>query len=205
MGAPIDSSTSAATPLDRRRLRTERGRDLVVDALLACYADGDSQPGTAKIAQRAGVSERSVFRYFDDLESLVAAAIEQQIARIAPVFDPPDPKGDCPTRARALVEQRLRIFDATATTTRAAERFESQSPSVARALTFRRKLLRRQVETLFAVELRRTDPRTARELLDALAATASLETIRMLRTAAGHSRSATRAITVRTLLALLAD
>ena len=89
---------------DRRRMRTERGRDLVVDALLSFFAEGDPQPGVAKIAARAGVSERSVFRYFDDLESLAGAAIERQIARIAPVFRPPRPSGDLESRISALVD-----------------------------------------------------------------------------------------------------
>lgn len=200
--------TSAAArpdlPVDRRRLRTERGRDLVVDALLAFYAEGDPQPGAAKIAARAGVSERSVFRYFDDLESLMAAAIERQVARIAPIFAPPAAGGTREQRIAALVEQRLGIYDATAVTTQAAERFASQSPTVERAFAFRRALLRDQVSALFAGELDHHPARARRELLDALDATASLESIRMLRTVAGHTRTRTGSITVRTLHALLA-
>ncbi len=68
-------ANAAEDSVDRRRLRTERGRQLVVDALLAYYDEGDPEPGAAKIAARAGVSERTVFRYFDDLDSLAAAAI----------------------------------------------------------------------------------------------------------------------------------
>jgi Bacterial regulatory proteins, tetR family. len=205
MVAPMTSAAAQPDlPVDRRRLRTERGRDLVVDALLAFYAEGDPQPGAAKIAARAGVSERSVFRYFDDLESLMAAAIERQVARIAPIFAPPAAVGTREQRIAALVEQRLDIYDATAMTTRAAERFASQSPTVARAFAFRRTLLREQVSTLFAPELDQHPARVRRELLDALDATASLESIGLLRAVAGHSRPRTRAITVRTLHALLA-
>jgi AcrR family transcriptional regulator len=199
----VATTTSTRPPIDRRRLRTERGKDLVVDALLAFFAEGDPQPGAAKIAARAGVSERSVFRYFDDLESLVAIAIERQIARIAPVFSPPVSSGDLDTRIAALAGQRLRIYDATAVTTEAAERFESHSPAVVAAFAYRRAVLRDQITTLFATELAAMPPRARAETLDALAAAASLETVRMLRTTAGHSRTRTRAITVRTLHALL--
>ncbi len=205
MGSPAtERLISAPPPVDRRRLRTERGKDLVVDALLAYFAEGDPAPGAAKIAARAGVSERSVFRYFDDLESLVAIAIERQIEHIAPVFGPPEPTGNLDARVAALAEQRLRIYDATAVTTQAAERFEPHSPAVAAAFAFRRAVLRKQVVTLFAHELAPMAPRVRAETLDAVSAAASLETIRMLRTAAGHSRSRARAITVRTLHALLA-
>lgn len=205
MSPPATESVAPTPPtLDRRRLRTERGKDLVVDALLAFFAEGDPQPGAAKIAARAGVSERSVFRYFDDLESLVAIAIERQVARIAPAFRPPEPRGDLDARIAALAEQRLRIYDMTAVTTLAAERFESHSPAVVEAFAYRRAVLHDQITELFVAELAAMTPRVRSETVDAMSAAASLETVRMLRTAAGHSRARTRAITIRTLRALLA-
>ena len=79
LGSPHGSDLRAVggDGVDRRpaALRTERGRQLVVDALLAYYDEGDHEPGAAKIAARAGVSERTVFRYFDDLDALAAEAV----------------------------------------------------------------------------------------------------------------------------------
>ena len=204
MGEPtIESLAPDKPPTDRRRLRTERGKDLVVDALLTFFAEGDPQPGIAKIAARAGVSERSVFRYFDDLESLAGAAIERQIARIAPVFRPPPPTGDLQSRIGALVDQRLRIYDATTVTTQAAERFAPHSPAVAEAFTFRRSVLHDQIAGLFPTELAAMPGRARSEVIDAVSAAASLETIRMLRTIAGHSRGRTATIVARILRSLL--
>ena len=204
MGQPaIESFAPDEPPTDRRRLRTERGRDLVVDALLSFFAEGDPQPGVAKIAARAGVSERSVFRYFDDLESLAGAAIERQIARIAPAFRPPSPTGDLESRIGALVDQRLRIYDATVVTTQAAERFAAYSPAVAEAFAFRRSVLHDQIPDLFAVELAPMPGRVRSEVVDAVSAAASLESIRMLRTTAGHARRRTAALVTRTLRSLL--
>jgi AcrR family transcriptional regulator len=201
--ASAESELAVAPATDRRRLRTERGRELVVDALLEFYDEGDAQPGAAKIAARAGVSERTVFRYFDDLESLVAAAVERQIARIAPTFAPPDSTGSVTERVAALVEQRERIYAATAVTTRAALVFAPQSPTVAHALAFRRDLLRDQVAHLFAPELATRPTRVRNELLDALDAATGMETLGMLRSVAGHSPARTRAIVTRTVRALL--
>ena len=204
MGQPAIEPVGANEPsTDRRRLRTERGKDLVVDALLSFFAEGDPQPGVAKIAARAGVSERSVFRYFDDLESLAGAAIERQIARIAPAFRPPAPTGDLESRIGALVDQRLRIYDATAVTTQAAERFAPHSPAVAEAFAFRRSVLHDQIGELFAIELTPMAGRVRGEVVDAVSAAASLETVRMLRTTASHSRTRTAAIVARTLRSLL--
>ncbi len=204
MGQPAIESFAPDEPrTDRRRLRTERGKDLVVDALLSFFAEGDPQPGVTKIAARAGVSERSVFRYFDDLESLAGAAIERQIARIAPAFRPPAPTGDLESRIGALVDQRLRIYDATVVTTQAAERFAAYSPAVAEAFAFRRSVLHDQIPNLFAVELAPMAGRVRGEVVDAVSAAASLESIRMLRTTAGHSRRRTAALVTRTLRSLL--
>ena len=200
---PLVSPSDPETPIDRRRLRTERGRQLVVDSLLAYYDEGDHQPGAAKIAARAGVSERTVFRYFDDLDSLAAAAIEIQVARVAPAFVAPDPDGPLDARIAALVTQRTRIYAATAVATRAAHLFEAQSPTIVRALTFRRALLREQVATLFAPELAARHAHVRTELLDALDVVTSLETIEQLRTVAGHSSRRAQTIVTHTVRALL--
>jgi AcrR family transcriptional regulator len=189
-------------PVDKRRLRTERGRDLVVTALLEFFDEGESQPGAARIAARAGVSERSVFRYFDDLDALAAEAVERQIARTRDLFAPPDTGGSLDRRVRALADQRLRIHDAVATVSEAGRRIEARAPSVAAAFAFRRRLLREQVATQFASELDRHRGRARAELLDAADAAASFEQIDQLRTVAGYSVARSRAVVIRTLTAL---
>ena len=48
--------------VDGRRVRRDRNRDAVVDALLTLYGEGNLEPGSAEIAERAGLSPRSLFR-----------------------------------------------------------------------------------------------------------------------------------------------
>src|SRR4051812_33345879 len=124
-------------PVDRRRLRTERGRELVVTALLQFFDEGEPQPGAARIAARAGVSERSVFRYFDDLDALAAEAVARQMGRTRALFAPPDPSGGLERRVRALADQRMTIHDAVAIVSAAGRRIEARAPSVADAFAFR--------------------------------------------------------------------
>ena len=192
-----------AEPVDRRRLRTERGRELVVTALLEFFDEGESEPGAARIAERAGVSERSVFRYFDDLDALAAEAVARQIGRTRAIFAAPDGAGDLDRRIRALAEQRMTIHDEVAVVAAAGRRIEARAPSVAEALASRRRLLRDQVALQFAGEIDAVPARSRNELLDALDAAASFEQIDQLRTVAGYSRARTRAVVVRTLAALL--
>src|SRR3954451_7533028 len=200
------AATSGAVegePVDRRRLRTERGRELVVTALLQFFDEGESQPGAARIAERAGVSERSVFRYFDDLDTLAAEAVARQVGRTRALFAAPDATGGLERRIRALADQRMRIHDSVAVVSAAGRRIEARAPSVAEAFAIRRRLLREQATTQFAPELDTHRGRERTGLLDAVDAAASFETIDQLRTVAGHSRARTRAVVVRTLRALL--
>ena len=150
------------------------------------------------------MSERSVFRYFDDLDALAAEAVARQIGRTRELYAAPDDAGDLDRRIRALAEQRMTIHERVAIVSAAGRRIEARAPSVAEALASRRRLLREQVASQFAGELDAARGRARTELLDALDAAASFEQIDQLRTVAGHSRSRTRAVVITTLHALLA-
>ena len=73
-----------ATTIDGRVLRGERNRDAIVDALLELLAEGETSPSSREIAQRAGVSLRTVFQHFDDIDTLYAA-VAQLFEVIGPV------------------------------------------------------------------------------------------------------------------------
>src|SRR4029450_8701570 len=78
--------SSAQLPLhDGRLARGERARAAIVDALLVLIESGELRPSAARIAQRAGVSLRSVFQHFSDVESLFAAAASRQTERLSPL------------------------------------------------------------------------------------------------------------------------
>ena len=62
-------------------------REAVVDALLDLYAEGNLRPGTDEIAERAGISPRSLFRYFEDADDLAGEAVARQLARALPLVD----------------------------------------------------------------------------------------------------------------------
>jgi TetR/AcrR family transcriptional regulator, regulator of autoinduction and epiphytic fitness len=189
--------------LDGRHRRSERSRAAVVDALLSLYDDGVVRPGVADIAARAGVSPRSVFRHFADLEGLAKAAIERQWQRVHRLFDAPPQEGDREARISALVDQRLRLYGAVIGVARAAVVLASSSPVVASTLRARRRLLGDQVDALFAPELDARPASARTELVAALEAAASLENLDYLRTHAGLGADSTAAVVRRTLQALL--
>ena len=93
--------------LDGRRVRREQNVDAVVDAMLDLLGEGHLSPGAAAVAERSGVSLRSVFRYFDDMDSLTDRAIARQMERAAPLFDLLDDSGDLADRAARLGAHRV--------------------------------------------------------------------------------------------------
>lgn len=172
--------------------------------MLGLLEDGELWPGAARIAARAGVSERSVFRHFDDLEALAAVAIDRRWARVGPLFEPPDSGGSRAERVASLAEQRLRLHERVMPVARAGLIMAATSPTVALAVVERRALLHRQVAGQFAVELGAVEGRARAELLAVLDAAASLDAVEYLRSVSGLSRAATRRALSRTLEALLA-
>jgi AcrR family transcriptional regulator len=62
---------SKAKP-DGRIQRSERSRQVIIDALLALINEGVLTPTAQQVADRARVAIRTVFRHFDDMEALYA-------------------------------------------------------------------------------------------------------------------------------------
>ena len=72
------NSTPEALPLtDGRAARSHRTRLAIIDALLRLLASGDLRPTTERIAAAAGVSTRSIFLHFSDVDSLFTEAVDR--------------------------------------------------------------------------------------------------------------------------------
>jgi TetR/AcrR family transcriptional regulator, regulator of autoinduction and epiphytic fitness len=144
---------------DGRTARAERTRAAVVDALLALLDEGATQPTASEIAERAGVSLRSVYVHFRDREDLFVTASRRQLGRLTALVDPPPPP-EAPTseRVRAFVAARARIDEAGAGVRRAAMLEAARSPAVAEAIAAGEKIDRAWVREVLAPELRGLSP-----------------------------------------------
>ena len=56
------------------------------------FTEDQLAPNAADVAARSGVSLRSVYRYFEDLDALVRAAIARHAERVAPLLERPRPR-----------------------------------------------------------------------------------------------------------------
>jgi TetR/AcrR family transcriptional regulator of autoinduction and epiphytic fitness len=167
--------------VDGRNRRRLDSFERAVDALLDLIESGNSKPTAQDIAERSGISVRTVFRLTEDMESLQAAAVRRQIERTAHLYVMLPTTGTVATRARALVKNRSTIFETIAPVRRVGERLVTTSPQIADALQMHHLVLRMQIQDLFAVELKKMSPGRRETVLDALDVAASWETWDQLR------------------------
>ncbi|MEA3076083.1 MAG: hypothetical protein QOF60_991 [Actinomycetota bacterium] len=188
--------------VDGRRLRREQNRETVLDALAELFDEGAYQPSTTEIAERAGLSPRSLFRYFDDVDDLNHAVIERELANARPLLDTGvTPAADTRTKIEHLVEARVRLYETIAPAARAARVCAHRHPAIATQLREARSFLRHQIAKLFAAEL--GDRRQA--LLPAIDALCSFESHQLLREDQRLSRAKTVSTLVLAVAALLDD
>jgi len=170
-----------AAEVDGRRARRAQNRSAALDALAELYREGVYAPSAAQIAERAGLSSRSLFRYFDDVDDLNRAAIDQQLARARPLLQvdaAPDDRLE--TKVEQLVEARLRLYEAIAPAARAARTCAWRHPVIAGQIAASRSYLRRQLERLFAPELEALGPDRGPAALAAMDALCSFEAVELL-------------------------
>jgi len=95
---------------DGRSLRSERSREAMVSALFELVGEGVLRPTAQQIAERAGVGIRSVFRHFEDMDTLLAEVDARLRHEAEPLIAMPPPAGNLEKRAHALVAHRAMLF-----------------------------------------------------------------------------------------------
>lgn len=193
-----------AAPIDGRAARAARTRDAIVDASVALVEEGDVRPTAPRIAERAGVSVRSVFQHFDDLPALYTAVVRKVVERLAVLVVPVDPTLPLDRRIADFAHHRGNLLEAVTPFRRAAAVHGPFSPELREALSEGAAFLRGEVEVAFGAELDAVPRAERRELLDALAVATSWGAWEALRGEAGDTPARARAVVIRTLAALLA-
>jgi AcrR family transcriptional regulator len=186
---------------DGRRLRRKLNRDAVLEALLALFRDGVYQPSTAEIAHRAGISPRSLFRYFSDVEDLHRAALNRQLQRALPLVELGTEPGE-PTAVKiaSVVQARARLYEEMAPAARAMRAASHRHQQLGRELRRNRAFMRDQLQAVFQPELTRFGDAG----LPAIDIMCSFETYELLRFDQRLSRARTEAVLTAALGALLA-
>jgi AcrR family transcriptional regulator len=178
-------AVSETVVTDGRAGRAARTRKAVVDALLALIDAGNLRPTAREVADAAGVSLRSVYVHFEDVESLFLAASARHYERIQALVTPWDPDAPLDERVDALVARRTRIYKEGAQVRRAALLQAPSSPALRNALERGRRAARAELEAVFAAELGRVAEAERVRLLAALEVVAGAGTHENLTTHPG--------------------
>jgi AcrR family transcriptional regulator len=155
--------------VDGRTMRRTRNRTAVIAALLAIVREGNLRPGAAEIADRAGVSHRSIFRYFEDLDDLARTAIDYAFMEAGPLADIPEiGEGDLQGRITAMVDARLALFELVDGTMQLARMRAPSIPSIDEGIAQIAVVFKEQIAEHFATELAGIDEAERDLIVDAV-------------------------------------
>ena len=176
------SEFSPNEELDGRRQRSESSRRRIVRAMLDLIGAGDVAPSAESVAARAGLGLRTVFRHFDNMESLYHEISAAMTAELRPVAEQPFESADWRGRFGELVDRRVRIFERIMPFKIAADVHRDRSPVLARQAA---ELVREQRAAL--VRVVPAEKRTDSAFFEGLDLLLSFDTWRRLRKDQGLS------------------
>jgi TetR/AcrR family transcriptional regulator of autoinduction and epiphytic fitness len=198
------AALSEARPADGRMARSHQTRRAIIDAMRALHAEGDLRPTAPRVAARAGVSLRTVWQHFADMEALLLEAGRRDLEILLELISPIAADLPFADRVEMLADQRARVHEQMTPGWRAARLQQPVSREL--RLTKRRMtaLARAELEAAFAAELDQLPELRRRALVDALQGVTIWAFWESLRSDLGLSREQARDTVAEAVLALFA-
>lgn len=173
------SAVAEVLSVDGRTARAERTRAAIVDATIRLAEAGDIAPTARRIAGAAGVSERSLFLHFPDLEALHDAVAREHLGQALRRYRRVDPALALPERIGRFARQRAGLLERLTPLRLIAVRYEQESPALQASRRRWTALSRREIEATFGPELaERPDRPAALALVGALSSWAAWDELR---------------------------
>lgn len=171
VGSPVGAAAASDAPVDGRNARRERNVARVLDVVMEMFAEDALFPTMDQVAERSGLSLRSLYRYFADPSELVHAAIERHQVRTNEAAHLPSiGHGPLVDRIGDFVTMRVTLYEQFGPSFRATLANSHRHSVVADVMGERRRQMRQQFEQQFAAELKgsKTNRDAALHLGDAL-------------------------------------
>jgi TetR/AcrR family transcriptional regulator, regulator of autoinduction and epiphytic fitness len=163
-GQPV----SDGEPADGRAARSHRSRRAIVDAMRSLHAEGDLRPTAPRVAERAGVSLRTVWQQFADMEALLVEANRRDDEIMRSLMEQIDPDQPLAARVVLFTGQRARILEQMTPSWRAARIYGPFSEELTRNKVRTLAMAKADLETVFAPELTELAGTKRQQLLDGL-------------------------------------
>jgi TetR/AcrR family transcriptional regulator, regulator of autoinduction and epiphytic fitness len=197
----------AVTPpvaVDGRHARSERSRQAMVDALLDLLRSGTLRPSSAQIAERAGVTQRTLFNQFGDMDSLISAVAARQSERVLNLL-PSAGDGTLEERVANYSEGLEVLLEETMNVRWAVITSATPMAPASAAIGTARQFVRRRLTDAFAPELDAVGDAVASELIEALEIETDPVVWRLRRMQQDLTPAQARAVVERSVLSLLRD
>lgn len=189
--------------VDGRRLRSERTKQLIIEAYLALLRESPEVPTAAEIARRAGYSVRSIFERFDDLLALSLVAADYAFAAGLTQAAVRNADGDRATRIRSQVETRAGICEQWLPLWRALLHNQRESHLLTVRIGYMRDAVWARLELMYRPELSTLSEPERKKLLVALEALTDFESWGRMRERHQLSVDEARDVWIRTIDRLL--
>jgi AcrR family transcriptional regulator len=189
-GSELPDAPSTKPPrIDGRRLRSERTKQLIIEAFLSLLRDNPQMPTAVQIAERAGYSVRSIFERFPDLNALRVAATDYSLAQALALAPPRGADGDRQTRLRAQVNTRAHTCERGIALWRVLLQFADQDETgqLKQRVARSRDTTVGRIELMYRPELSTLPEEERRQLLIALEALTDMESWARMREEHGLS------------------
>ncbi len=108
---PEESADATQAQADGRRQRSNRSRQAIVHAMIDLIRAGEMTPAAARVAEKANVGLRTVFRHFEEMDTLnreISAIVE---AEIMPLVEKPFAGKTWRQQFNDLLDRRAQIYE----------------------------------------------------------------------------------------------
>ena len=200
----MDDSDPKPSNVDGRRRRTERTRQAIIEAYLSLVRTTQKPPTASEIAERAGVSTRSVFERFTDLLTLSLAVADYAFGQALAQAAAPDVDADFNTRLKAQVEVRAAICEEWLPLWRTLLRYEGKSEELSVRIKNIRAAMMARLALVYGPELSLVPEPERSQLLIGLDLLTGLESWGRMREQHGLSIEAARELWINAIGRMLA-
>ena len=186
--------------VDGRRERSAASRRQILAAMIDLVESGQPSPTAETVAARAGVSLRTVFRHFEEMEKLHLELAAVVFERVRPILDRPIEQREWPDSLTDAIARRAEFFEMMAPFKTAIDVHRHRSRAIAaqhrRITVMSRDLLAASVPSQLLAD---------REKFELLSLLLSLEAWQRLREQQGLTVEESRQAVLRAARALIAS
>lgn len=158
--------TGKEATTDGRIQRSERSRQLIIDAMLALVNEGNLIPTAQQVADQAGVAIRTVFRHFSEMENLYAEMDSYLKPTYEDLFLGGDRSGSLEERVLHAVERHANAYSAMGLVIQSTLSLIWRSPMLKKNYARNQRGLRKDLDD-WLPELKKVSAET-REAIDAI-------------------------------------